>query len=270
LHAPREAAACRQAIVTALNEADQLRWDELDLRDMSVASPLVGLGAQFTGSRARVRCGPTESCPLSNLVGGFEAYLRRLSQGARGEARKLLREVERSGMKFEIAADAHAAGAFFDQMIVLHRDRWAMAGKSGSFAPRHAQFHRTLAKQLAPHGEVVLARLCLGDEPFAVTYGHRVHATYHCYQRGVSRLTEPVRSPGTALLLLLMARLAEGGVTRYEHLKGSNPFKERFATEHAEVTHLRVTRSNLRSLSTSASDWIARGLRKGLRAMRRR
>ena len=74
---------------------------------------------------------------------------RSLSHDARADARRLLRQVERSGIKFEVASDAESAGACFDQMVLLHRQRWNAVGKAGCFAPRYAsQAHLNRGKCL--------------------------------------------------------------------------------------------------------------------------
>jgi CelD/BcsL family acetyltransferase involved in cellulose biosynthesis len=267
LYLPGQARPCLEALRQLLKQPRRLRWDRLDLSDIGAHSPLLELCRDRSGSIGQTNINPSGACFVSDLEGGFEAYLRRLSQGARGEARKLLREVERSGMQFEMANDIGSVRSFFDQMVVLHRERWARVGKTGSFSPRHAQFHRTLSELLVPRGEAVLARLALNGKPFAVTYGHLLKGTYHCYQRGVTRSSEPVRSPGTALLLRLMAHLAERGVTKYDHLKGINSFKERFATHQSAIVRLRIDRPSLYVLSGQTCEWAANSLHRAVRKL---
>src|SRR5262249_52417680 len=125
-----------------------------------------------------------------------------------------------------------------------------------------------LAHALVPRGDALLARLALNGEPFAVAYGHRVRQTYHCFQRGVSLRTQPVRSPGTAVLLLVMAHLAEHGVTCYDHLMGANPFKERFSTGQQQLVRLCATWPTFRSLASLVAGWARRGARKAFGLLR--
>jgi hypothetical protein len=261
LHAPGEASACVEALGPALAAGGDLRWDELDLSDLPSSSPLLALRDHLAKGR---RVAPTECgiCPFADLAGGMEAYLQRLSAETRQQSRRLLRSFERSGMAFEVASDPATTDLFFAQMIQLHHQRWTAAGRPGSFAPRHAEFHRELARQLAPSGGVVLARLSLGGEPFAVIYGHRVGPKFDFYQQGVLLRTEPVRSPGTVAHLLLMAHLAERGVTDYDFLKGSNPFKRRYSTGERALARVRVVRPTLRSLSSASASLARRAKRK--------
>jgi hypothetical protein len=267
LHAPGEAERCLQAVRTALKSPAALCWDELDLSELSSESLLAFLANSNGGPFGRIVTQGTGY--RSDLTGGFEAYLRRLSHGARAAGRRLLREVQRSGMVFKVATDAEQADLFFTEMVELHHRRWQAAGRSGSFAPRHAEFHRTLARTLVPTGGVFLSRLSLDGQPFAVAYGHRVRHTYHCYQRGVNLQTKLVCSPGTAVLLLLMAHLVERGVTCYDHLMGANSFKQRYATEQHTFVRLCATRPTFRSFASFLTDYVRQGSRKALSFVRR-
>jgi CelD/BcsL family acetyltransferase involved in cellulose biosynthesis len=269
LHMPGAAADCVGAVGTALRHEPNLRWDQIDLFRMSERSPLPGLSAFLGAQISRTKSSELGVCFISDLSGGFEAYLNRLSQGARGEARKLLREVERSGMVFELATSAEDVERYFDEMLELHQIRWATVGKAGCFAPRHADFHRAVARAMVPAGKAVLARLSFKGKAYAVAYGHVTGKTYHCYQRGVCIATEPVRSPGTATILLLMARLVTRGIVRYDHLAGTNSFKERFATDTHPLLDLRIFRPTARLLATTTGALTKRAAAKLARQLQK-
>jgi hypothetical protein len=270
LHAPDEASACVTALRPALLGNLDCRWDELDLSHMSEDSPLLELSASCAGSFRRVTVTSPGACHLAYLPDGLEAYLRRLSGDTRKEARKVLQEADRAGMRLELASDPVTIQTFFDQLVSLHRERWIAAGKPGSFATRHAEFHGTLARLLVPKGQVVLARLCLGGEPFAVINAHRVRDKLDIYQQGVPRRAGPVRSPGTAATLLLMARLLEEGVTTFDQLHGSNDFKRRYFKEERRLSRLRVMRPTWRLLVGNAADFARRAAGKVWRQVGRK
>jgi CelD/BcsL family acetyltransferase involved in cellulose biosynthesis len=260
LYAPGEAPGCLEAVRDAIFHAPLLHWDELEFSDLANQSPLLSLTDRRGRPFGRVVLHGTGY--RSDLADGFESYLGRLSAGARGEARRLLREVRRTGMVFEVASTVDQAELFFTQMVDLHHRRWEVTGRKGSFAPRHAEFHRALVRSLVPSGSAFLVRLSHAGQPFAVAYGQRVRGIYHCLQRGVALQTQPVRSPGTATLLLLMAHLAEQGVTCYDHLMGGNPFKERYATAQYTLVRLQATRPTARSLMSGFASYVERGVRK--------
>jgi CelD/BcsL family acetyltransferase involved in cellulose biosynthesis len=269
LHAPGEASACVEALAPVLTRTDQLGWDEFRLSELPHNSPLFALTPAFRDRSLRVRAGTQDVCHLFNMDGGFEAYLQRLSHENRRQARKMLRDVAAEGMGFEVAADPAQLHSFFDQLVELHRKRWAAVNKPGSFTPRHARFHRTVAELLFNRGGAVIARLTHSGEPLAVVFGYRIRDCLHCYQQGVAPGIGRVRSPGTAAWLLLMRHLAERGVTVFDHLRGRTPFKDRFATDQNPVAELRVVRVGLRTVVASTAHWTGRVLRRAARLVRR-
>jgi CelD/BcsL family acetyltransferase involved in cellulose biosynthesis len=256
------------ALGPALRGTPDLSWDELDLTCMAADSPLLALADGWPGRHRRVVVSSPGVCHLARLPDGLDGYLQRLSSRTREEARKLLREANKFGMRLELASDQASIDRFFDQLVTLHKERWTSAGKAGSFAPRHAQFHRTLAHRLVPAGHVVLARLSLNGEPYAVLYAHRVRDKVDMYQIGVPHRTAPVRSPGTTATLLLMARLAADGVVTFDQLDGSNDIKQRYFKDEHRLSRLRVIRPTVRSLVAELADCGRRGLRKVRAAIR--
>jgi CelD/BcsL family acetyltransferase involved in cellulose biosynthesis len=267
LHSPGEEAECLEALGPALLRLPQLRCDELVLADLAESSPLLALpGYLETHSRYCQVLRPAV-CHLFDMSGGFEAYLNRLSHENRRQARKMLREVEREGMQFEVAKDVEQARLFFTQMVQLHRQRWIAAGKPGSFAPRHAEFHGTLAELLLPRREAVLARLSSGGNPNAVVFGYRVKETLYCYQQGVTAGTGRVRSAGTASWLLLMRHLADEGVDLFDHQRGTSVFKERFGTGTRPLAEIHFARPGLRTIASRIAARTRRAARKALVVM---
>jgi len=268
LHAPGEEGPCVEALGGALQRSPLLRCDELVLSDLTAGSPLLGLRVSLERGLRRVSATSSGHCHLFDLRGGFEAYVDRLSHENRRQARKMLREVEREGMKFEVARDVDQVRAFFGQMVQLHRQRWTAAGKPGSFAPRHAEFHGTLAERLVPRGEAVIARLSLGGNSLAIVFGYRVGYTLHCYQQGVvAQGIGRVRSPGTAGWLLLMRQLADDGVTLFDHQRGTSVFKERFRTGTRPLAEFKVVWPSSRLVVSRASEWTRRAAHKGYRLL---
>ena len=262
IHMPGAAGECVAAVGRTFTDDPRLTWDQLVLSGIHVESPLLGLREPLEASGTRTDLKTTGICCISDLSGGFEAYLGRISQKSRATARKLLRDVERSGMVFELAATAEEADQYFDEMVMLHRERWESVGKSGCFAPRHADFHRALCRALVPSGGATLARLSFEGKAFAVTYGHLTRDTYYCYQRGVRMVTSPVHSPGTAAIMLLMAHLVGRGAVHYNHLAGPNSFKKKFSTGQEPLVDLRILKPNLRNLVTTTADLARRATAK--------
>ena len=187
LHAPGEARTCLDAILPALLDPEVGRWDILDLCDIDWGSPLLAWRDQAPRD-IRVVVIPRGACPVADLSGGFEAYLGRLSAHARQHARRMLRAVESTGTRFEVASTPSDAAQFFDQLVRLHQARWNSSGGPGCFsAHRFTEFHRTLAELWVPTGKAILARLARDGESLVVLYGFINGTKYDEYQSGWDR-----------------------------------------------------------------------------------
>ncbi|HEV3166316.1 MAG TPA: GNAT family N-acetyltransferase, partial [Isosphaeraceae bacterium] len=136
-------------------------------------------------------------------------------------------------------------------------------------APRHAEFHRSIAVELALRGEVCLARLSYGDQPLAVLYGHRFGSKFHSYQMGSTRESTLYRSPGVAVHLELMRHLCERGIVEYDHLSGFNRLKRDYAKHQHSLVHLKVIKPTVAGATFWATDLARRAVRRGLRVFSR-
>ena len=225
-------------------EVGRMAWERLEFLDLAEDSPL--LMAQ--GLPQTLQPFSRGCCPISDLGGGFEAYLGRLSSNTRQQFRRLLREGERVDAQFELVGVEQAAGAFND-LVRLHQERWTSDGKPGVFAARRfTEFHRNLIVQWLPHGRAVLARLSLAGEAVAVLYGFVTGQKFDFYQSGVRRdAAGPLRSPGNLAHLLLMQALTKRGVTAYDFLRGSSTYKLRLATREKRLVGVRLWRPTPRA-----------------------
>jgi CelD/BcsL family acetyltransferase involved in cellulose biosynthesis len=268
LYAPGEAEPCMIGFRRVINDRNLFQWDEVDLENMPEDSPLLSLAGSNDWGAFRATASAVGDCYISDLSGGFDPFLDRLSGSIRRKARKLLRDVEEAPESdFSLATTSNEINEYFDQMVHLHKQRWQESGVEGSFAPRHAEFHRSVAHRLVPEGRVVLARLRVGGEPVAVLHGYLTNHLYHCYQRGVVRKIPSLHSPGTASILLLMKHLAERGATEYDHLMGVNNFKEEHSQILRPMMRLKAIRSSWRPMLYEASRYAQRAVRHGRRRL---
>ncbi|HEX2970895.1 MAG TPA: GNAT family N-acetyltransferase [Tepidisphaeraceae bacterium] len=268
LHLPEERQACVDALATALFDKEILSWDELELLDMPERSPLLSLRVKHRGCHATVTGDGT--CPIADISGGLEAYLARLSTHTRKQLRRQVRGAQKAGAILERATEDADVESYFEDLIRLHQRRWTAVGQPGSFAsPRFTEFHRTLARCWVPSGKAVLVRLALNGQVLAVIYGFLVGTKFDFYQSGFA-LDEPngLQSPGMVAFLLLKARLAERGVTHFDFLRGTSPYKQRLATEYCPVMRLSMTRTNARMRLVTLSRLVRRAAAKGRRLFR--
>jgi len=261
---PGEESACADAAWLGIR---QLKWDCLELMDLPsdaflARSPQLPAGAKIV---------PRGRCPIADLTGGFEAYLGRLSANTRGQARRLIREGERAGVRFALAT-AESAPAVFDEMAMLHQSRWTARGKVGAFgAPRFLEFHRSLIATWINDGTAVLAQLSRGSNTLAVLYGFVRGPIFSFYQAGV-RVEDamPLHSPGNLAHLLLIQYLAGRGVITYDFLRGSAAYKERLARGANELITLRCWRESSGARARRALVVLGKIANRGRRALQRK
>jgi CelD/BcsL family acetyltransferase involved in cellulose biosynthesis len=267
LHAPGESATCLDLLAPVLLESPQLCWDELILPEMAHTSCLLDLARRLDNGRRRIQQISPGDCHFAELGGGIEQYIDSLSPTTRKKARKMLRDLETPDYQFEIATNQEQINLFFDQLVELHRKRWTADGKTGSFAPRHAQFHRELCLRLAPSGAAIIGRLCHRGRPVALTYGHRVRAKFDSYQVGVDHECKEMHSPGAAAYLGLVSHLCEQGVIVCDQLLGCNRFKLDYAKQTHPLMTLQIAQPTLRGAAAAVFDLARRSARKAVRVL---
>jgi len=240
LSLPGEDSLCARVV---WREIGRMAWDHLELLHLDASSPLL-LPWVLPPNTHPFSMG---ACPVADLTGGFEAYLHRLSSNGRQQARRLLREGDLAGVRFEIVGIDQAADVFSD-LIRLHQARWARDGQPGVFAaPRFTEFHRHLIARWLPTGRAVLARLSLHARACAVLYGFVTGSKFDFYQSGVDVTTGSLRSPGNLAHLLLMKALIERRITAYDFLRGSSSYKKRLATGERHLSGVEIWRPTLQA-----------------------
>ena len=259
LHLPDEGMVCAQAAWRAIGA---MAWDTLELLDLSEHSALLRWHSAFP-RHTRLQLVSRGACPIAFIGDGFEAYLASLSSKNRMRARQEMRKVERSGALFELA-DAAQAERYFDELIRIHQERWVADGQPGCFAaPRFTEFHRRLVREWVAGGRVVLARLSHQANAFVVLYGFVTGRKFDLYQLGVMPDERAIiHSPGMAANLLLMARLAEREVSRYDFLRGTSAFKKSLTTEQRELACLACRRPTMRAAFGEVRHLLRRAGRK--------
>ncbi len=258
LSIPGEEGDCARLV---LDEVRRMPWDELELLDLVEDSPLVGTSHQHPWF---VR----GSCPIADLVGGFESYLQKLSPNTRQQVRRLIRAGEQARVRFEVVAANHVDEAF-EELIALHQHQWTAREKPGAFAaPRFVQFHRSLIHDWLPRGRAVLARLSVAGSPVVVLYGFLTRQKFDFYLSGMRE--EPIESlgsPGILAHVLLMKELAARGVESYDFLRGSSSYKQRLATRKKQLVGIRIWRPTLTGVRHRSFQVAGRLLRRARRLL---
>ncbi len=259
-----EGAAVREALARAVAEASP-DWDVLDLEDLPCGSPTVAVlrravaarGATSTVERGFV-------CPGFAVRGTFAAHLakvpRRETYGRR--VRWLARQ---PGFRIEVAAAPADAPAALEELLRLHRLRWAAEGGSAGIPPGPVEaFHREVAPLLAARGWLRLYVLHAGGAAIAAVYGIEVGRRFYYYQSGYDPAWAP-RSPGLVLVGRTVEDAYARGLADYDFLRGSEPYKLEWAWDRRETLTIRIHAPSLRA----GTDALARGAWRGARGAAR-
>jgi CelD/BcsL family acetyltransferase involved in cellulose biosynthesis len=106
---------------------------------------------------------------------------------------------------------------------------------------------------LMPKGHALLARLSRGEEPVGMIYGFMHSDKFYFYQSGIStNIGKDLRSPGIALNLLLMKKLAEEGISEYDFMRGNSSYKTRHTTTANRLVQFILRRQTARTRILSA------------------
>lgn len=258
-----EEAVCNGAVWRAV---EGMPWDRVFLQGLP-ENCCVLRDHSYDRSAYRANVVPTGVCPVADLSRGFQQYLNCLSASTRRRVRRNLSDTKRNGVKFELATESNLE-YFFAELIRLHQERWTNAGELGCFhSTRFTEFHRQLVHKWVPSGKAVLAGLSHANQMFGVLYGFVFRSKFYAYQVGLKRTnTGPIRSPGTALSVLLMATLAERCVTEFDFLQGSlSSYKQPFATDANQLVEFELWRPSLSSFAYRSARATKRAIQKAFR-----
>lgn len=199
---------------------------------------------------------------------GFEAYLGSLAKKQRGNFKRLLRVFdEDESLEFSFARSAEEALSFFDQLVILHGDRWKEEGELGAFtSPRIIEFHRKLICCLHPRKEILIARLSYQGKPIALAYGFVSSGRFDFYQSGIEMDSSlPVKSPGILIQLLMLRAFPAMSLHMTDFLAGNVDYKRRLSNDEGKLVEALIVRTT--PLGVIAS--FVRILRGGASRLRR-
>ena len=202
-----------------------------------------------------------EGSPVLRFADGISSwddYLATRSSNLRQQLRRFERKGAALGLAFRAGGDA--LDDDYDTLFRLHEQHWP----DSDFAGRHAAFHREFARIARERGWLRLWLLERDGEALAAWQGFRFAGVESYYQAG--RLSDWEGPPIGLLVLAHSIRAAlEDDVREYRFLRGSEPFKYRFATEDAGIETVVRGRGALGSAAEVATATIPEPLALSLR-----
>jgi CelD/BcsL family acetyltransferase involved in cellulose biosynthesis len=256
------AGAARAAIGRAL-AAEAAAWDVIELEDLPCGTATAAaLRRALAPKGVRVHAERGFVCPGFALRGTFEAHLSRIRR--RETYGRRVRWLERQpGYRIEVAERPDEVAPAMEDFLRLHRLRWAAEGGSYGIPPGPAEdFHREVAPLLAARGWLRMYRLFVGADAVAAVYGIELGRRFFYYQSGYDPAWS-ARSPGTVLVGRTVADAYARGLTDYDFLRGTEPYKLDWSADRRETCSLRLRAPSLRAGTAAAAeeaDRTARGL----------
>ncbi|HWL64504.1 MAG TPA: GNAT family N-acetyltransferase [Actinomycetota bacterium] len=229
-----------ETLVKWLAETD-IEWDEFDAHNMPVP-----LGfAEFLVERAD-RDGfswaldQEETTAVMTLPDSWDEYLEHLDKKERHELRRKRRRLGRDHPDARIhSSDEDTLEEDLSKFIDLHRQA---EGTKGRFmGPEIAEFFKRIADCFASLGWLRLDTLSIGDRALASTFSFQYDNTFYLYNSAfdptIGRL-----SPGYILVSQLIEDAIEGGVRRFDFLRGPERYKYQFGARPLPLNNVRVLR----------------------------
>jgi CelD/BcsL family acetyltransferase involved in cellulose biosynthesis len=225
-------------------------WDVIDLRRLRCGDPAADALAAAIGTREMaegwtLNVEREDVCPVVTLPAGtdMESYLSTLPKKTRHEVRRKVRRAEAVGpIRLETCADPLAD---LDVFIDLHQKRW---GVDGLFPDtRGGEQSRTFARRLFElndsAGPLRLTFLWVGDRRVASGIHIEMPDGYLFFNAGFDPDARDL-SPGVLLVYAYLRQAMETGLTRFDFLRGDEPYKYEWGAVDEPIQRVLVRRRN--------------------------
>ena len=221
-------------------------WDLMELTDLPEHTDvLAAIDGQLGVQGRTYRREPGWSYYIVDLPDSWDAYLKSVSSNRRSRLRRMLRDMDKAGMRFVEAADPGQLDEAWQHLRRLHRMRRDVKGGGSSFDPEPLdRFHRSLLRSFLDRGELCLSLLRNDDEVIAASYCLRRNGHVYFYQSGSDPAWERCRV-GHAIRALEFQKAIERGDRQYDFLGGDMDYKRQWATSLVPTARLVVSAPRL-------------------------
>jgi CelD/BcsL family acetyltransferase involved in cellulose biosynthesis len=255
LAAPADLSAVADALAEHLAEDARTadpehpsEWDAIDLRRLRCGDPTAEALADAFGRREMaegwtLNLEREDVCPVVHLPDGidFEGFLSTLNKKSRHEIRRKTRRAQAAGQV--VLSRSTDPLADLDAFIELHQHKWGAAGlfppTPGGDASR--VFIRRLFEVAGPDGPVHLSFLTIGGRRVAAGIHVETDDTVMFYNAGIDPAARDL-SVGVVLISELIRQAIETGKSRFDFLRGNEPYKYEWGSTDEPIQRLLVRR----------------------------
>jgi CelD/BcsL family acetyltransferase involved in cellulose biosynthesis len=171
-------------------------------------------------------------CLVLDLPKTFDQYLAMLGKSLRYDIRKLEKTMFTSGRATIEIADESTLPVSLEAFFELHHKRWRKRGMPGAFLGRAKKFHADWALQAVRNSWLRLGVLRNGGSVIGAIYAMTLGETTYYYQAGFDPAHAAV-SPGTLVVANAIRQSIDEGVTRFDFMRGDEPYKRRWKPQNA-------------------------------------
>jgi CelD/BcsL family acetyltransferase involved in cellulose biosynthesis/Tfp pilus assembly protein PilF len=187
-------------------------------------------------------------CPSVALPGDWDQFLEtKISSNTRQKIRRFLRQVEGSEAYRITHASADTVVRDIDLMLTLWTDRWG--ARKGKRLKAILDSYRRSLLQASARGALFMPILWHGDRAICML-AILVDDRKKTYNFIVGGRDESFKGPPTGLVLHAYAirHAIANGITKYDFLRGNEPYKYSFGCEERRIGSLFVTTKDHRNL----------------------
>ena len=184
-----------------------------------------------------------QASPVARLApDGWEAWLAARSRNFRATLTRAGRRLDAHGtVRYRTTTDPDRVAHDLSQVMRLHTLRWAGTGSRGGFAGREA-FHRECCRTAFRRGWLRLRFAEIDGRPVGALYNLAYGRNESFYLSGRDPAVQDA-SVGLLLQAYAIRQAHAEGREEYRFLRGSEPYKYRFADEDHPLEAVAVTRS---------------------------
>ena len=229
LEDPEAAGPLWRAIVDCAREHDGVQLGQIE-----AGSPLVSLAESAGWGVAEA-----ETCPVLELPGTYDAYVRSLGKNMREQIKRYPRRLENQfRAEYQLAQTEAQVEVAMEDLFRLHGKRWRERGQTGVLGlPNRRRFHRLVAQGFLKRDWLRLWTLRLDGQAACVLLNYFQGDKYWFFIGGFE--PDLMRwSVGTCLFAKVFEHAIGEGAAAFDFLRGEEEYKYRYGAVNRDYKTL--------------------------------